>query len=170
MLRVGQTHRVNLMTDDRMFDPRLVVDANRSFSWIFRAFEAFKRDPNQRIGDLLAPHIHVDHCDLINPGLVLAACYVYFVYPRETALNALPLDGMDVAPFHLSREVEPHELLRRLRNALSHGRFSIDDEGVFSFQDHRQDGTDALSLRIHFADLGMFVDAFAKRAVHQFLR
>ncbi len=153
------------MTEDREFDPRLLTDANRSLSWIFRCFDAFKRNPGQRIGDLITPHITAGRCDLINPGLVLAACYIYFVYPREATIGLIDVAGLDVSSFVLSRSVTSSELLRRLRNSLSHARFSIDAQGFFTFRDQRPDGTDVFSARIHFAALGTFVDSFGERAI-----
>ena len=152
------------MAEDRDFDPRLVVEANRSLSFIFRAFDAFKMNPGLSIGAIIGPHIRGNRCDLINPGLVLAACYIYFVYPRE-ALGPIDLSGIDLSPFDLSEPAAAHEVLRRLRNSLSHGRFSINDEGFFMFRDQRSDGTDAFAIRVHF--LGKFVDDFGERASRQ---
>lgn len=157
------------MAEEREFDPRLVMDANRSFSFIFRSFDAFRTSPDQTIGALMAPHVKGAGCDLINPGLVLAACYIYFVYPREATIASISLNGLDLASF-APRPSDPRELLRRLRNSLSHGRFSIDADGFFMFRDQRPDGTDVFSTRIHFTQLGQFVDTFGELAVKHFGR
>jgi len=112
-----------------------VRDANRSFSFIFESFAAFRKEPGLSIGAIISPHSEGAGCDPINPGLVLAACYIYFVYPRETAFRAIDVTEDDLRSFHLSEPVAPDEVLRGLRNCLSHGRFSIDDEGTFTFCD-----------------------------------
>jgi hypothetical protein len=148
------------MAEMREFDPRLVMEANRSLSFIFRAFDAFKANPALSVGTIIGPHISGNRCDLINPGLVLAA-------PRETAFDVIDLDGIDLSSFDPAPP-EAHRMLRRLRNPLSHGRFSIDDLGIFTFRDHKPDGADPFVLRVHFADLGTFVDSFGRRAIEAF--
>src|ERR1035438_9805415 len=105
------------------------MEANRSFSFIFRAFDAFKANPALSVGTIISSHISGNRCDLINPGLVLAACYIYFVYPRETAFDVINFDGIDLSSFEPAPP-EAHRMLRRLRNSLSHGRFSINDLGI----------------------------------------
>jgi len=155
------------MAQKRSFDPRLVIDANRSFSFIFRSFEAFRTKPDLSVGSMIRPHISGGHCDLINPGLVLAACYIYFVYPRE-AIESIDLSGIDLSSFRISPQIGPNEVLRRLRNSLSHGRFEIDEAGIFTFREHKADGTDLSVVQVHFADLGTFVDAFGRRACDKF--
>jgi hypothetical protein len=99
--------------------------------------------------------------------LALAACYIYFVYPRETAFDVINLEGIDLSSFDPAPP-EAHGMLRRLRNSLSHGRFSIDDLGIFTFRDHKPDGADPFAVRVHFADLGTFVDLFGRRAIEAF--
>lgn len=99
-------------------------------------------------------------CNLINPGLVLAACYVYFIYPREAMVGNVTVSESDLRSFRVSENAEPSQVLRRLRNSLSHGDFSIDDAGIFTFCDR-----ESFEIRVHFVDLGTFVDAFGRRMV-----
>ena len=150
------------MDNARRFDPRLLFDANRSFSWIFKCRNLFVARRNTNLRHLLAPHMHGDACDLINPGLVLAACYIYFVYPKETALMGVDLSTLDTSGFKLSSQIAPLDLIRRIRNSLSHGRFEIDDGGFFTLRDRSTSGTDLFETRIHFSSLGEFAEQFAK--------
>lgn len=108
----------------------------------------------------MGPHVQNGLCNLINPGLVLAACYIYFIYPREAAVGAVTVREEDLRLFRVSERAEPSQVLRRLRNSLSHGDFSIDDAGHFTFRDRG-----SFEIRVHFADLGTFVDAFGRRMV-----
>jgi HEPN pEK499 p136 len=156
------------MNDKSNFDPRLILAANRSFGWIFKCHSLY--DPNQddRLRDLLAPHIHDNGCDLINPGLVLAACYIYFVYPRETVLEKIDLSLLDSSAFKPSKNIATLDLIRRIRNSLSHGRFEIDDKGMFVLRDNNPKGTDPFETEIHYSDLGEFAEEFAKLAIKSF--
>jgi hypothetical protein len=159
---------IEIMDNARRFDPRLLIDANRSFSWIFKCRNVFVARRNDSLRRLLAPHMHGDACDLINPGLVLAACYIYFVYPKETALMGVDLSTLDTSGFKLSSQVTPVELIRRIRNSLSHGRFEIDDRGVFTLRDRSASGTDLFETQIHFSSLGEFAEQFAKLILKSF--
>jgi hypothetical protein len=156
------------MNNKSSFDPRLMLEANRSFGWIFKCFGLYPGNPDAKLQDLLAPHIRGNKCDLINPGLVLAACYIYFVYPRETALDRIDLSSLDLSAFQLSENITTHELIRRIRNALSHGRFEIDASGVFALRDDNPRGTNPFETKIHFTDLGEFAEQFAKLAINSF--
>ena len=156
------------MNDKSNFDPRLILAANRSFGWIFKCHSLYDSDQDDRLRDLLAPHIHGKACDLINPGLVLAACYIYFVYPRETAIKMIDLSLLDSSAFKLSKNITTHKLVRRIRNSLSHGRFEINDRGIFVLSDNNLEGTDPFETEIHFTDLGEFAEEFAKLAIKSF--
>jgi hypothetical protein len=150
------------MDSTRRFDPRLLFEANRTFGWIFKCRSAYVARRNTSLRDLLGPHMHGEACDLINPGLVLAACYIYFVYPKETALMGVDLSSLNTSGFKLAEEIAPVELVRRIRNSLSHGRFEIDDEGFFTLRDHSATGTNSFETKIHFSQLGEFAEQFAK--------
>lgn len=156
------------MDTERRFDPRLLFEANRSFGWIFKCRSLYVKHRDTSLRALLAPHMHGDACDLINPGLVLAACYIYFVYPRETALEEVDLSSLDTSGFELAEQIAPLDLIRRIRNSLSHGRFEIDDKGVFTLRDHSASGTNLFMTKIHFARLGEFAEQFAKLVLNSF--
>jgi hypothetical protein len=149
----------------KQFDRRLVFAANSSFSWIFECVSIFNSGDRSSIREKLAPHMHGNACDLINPGLVLAACYIYFVYPKETAIEHVNLSQLDISKFTLSSPITPSNLVRRLRNSLSHGRFEIDDKGIFTFFDQQKSGLVDFEAKIHFGSLGEFVQEFAEVAL-----
>ena len=156
------------MDTARRFDPRLLFEANRSFGWISKCRSIYVAGRNVSLRDLLAPHMHGEACDLINPGTVLAACYIYFVYPKETASEGIDLSSLDTSGFRLSAEIKPLDLIRRIRNSLSHGRFEIDDGGVFTLRDQSASGTKPFETRIHFSHLGEFAEQFAMLILKSF--
>ena len=152
------------------FNAELLIAANRSLHWIFQSFDAYQKRPGTTIGEALAPHVKGSSCELINPGLVLAAAYIYFLYPKETAIHRLNLDSLDTSAFRLDHPMPTKDLLRRLRNSLAHGRFEINDSGRFEFQDQRHDGSDAFRAWIDLRDFGDFVDNFGRLAAGQLAR
>ena len=90
------------------FNAELLIAANRSLHWIFQSFDAYQKRPGTTIGEALAPHVKGSSCELINPGLVLAAAYIYFLYPKETAIHRLNLDSLDTSAFRLDYGSETH--------------------------------------------------------------
>jgi len=148
------------------FDPRLVLDANRSFWWIFHSAEIARSSPTSEVGRLLMSNMHDGKCDLINPGLALAAAYIYFVYPKEMLLGQVDLTGVDVSCFQPSLQAQL--LIRRLRNSLAHGRFRIDNDGRMTFEDIGTQGQDPFTTAVYWAAFGMFVQEYGRRAVRLF--
>lgn len=149
------------------FNPNLVCAANRSFGWIFHSFELFSKSPEQTIGSALAPYVIDGRCTLINPGLVLAAAYIYFLYPKEVTMERMNLNSLSTEAFELEEPISTEDLLRRLRNSLAHGRFDISDSGRFDFRDQRPNGSDPFRTCIGFEALGDFVEKFGRLAVGQ---
>lgn len=60
------------------------------------------------------------------------------------------------------------DLIRRIRNSLSHGRFEIDDGGVFTLRDQSASGTNPFETQIHFSRLGEFAEQFGKLILKSF--
>jgi hypothetical protein len=165
---VGQCD-LKSMSDQNSFNPALMFAANNSFNWIFKCHQSYNSNQDSKLRDLIAPHMFDGKCDLINPGLVLAACYIYFVYPRE-ALQDIDLSSLDVSSFKVSKIITPSELIRRIRNALSHGNYEIDDDGTFRLRDNNPKETNPFEATIHFTQLGEFADQFAKLALNWFFQ
>ena len=107
------------------------------------------------------------NCLLINNGLALAMAYVYLVYPHETVLNFPEVEDLDWTVFRTCPEVRAPQLVKRLRNALAHGRYELQLDGKFYFHDMKANGTDRFEAEVNWADFGQLMIQFGGMvAVH----
>jgi hypothetical protein len=151
----------------KTFQVDLVMGANRSMYWIFESFDEFKRNPDQPLKTLFSKYVHNGQCTLINPGIVLALAYVYFVYPHQSILEQLDLSKLRFDSFNTEESLTNNDLLRHLRNSLAHSRYWIDEFGVFHFTDVSKNGRPNFSSTIHGAEFGHFVQDFGRLVVEQ---
>ena len=111
---------------------------------------------------------------LINQAVFLQMAYVCLVWlwegvkleKKESSLTNTLFDGEfnlpAVSVWEGQRKHEASEVLRLLRNAISHGRVHV-SEGNFRFEDQKPDGSDKAALTISWAYLGQLCE----RVIHK---
>jgi hypothetical protein len=146
-------------------DWNLVTQAQISINWLFECVG------NQNSGVAQALHSfkerHED-CNLINPGILMAIAYITFVYPRETAINKIDVNRLDFSNFKLeSTTLKPKDIIRRLRNAIAHGDFSVSPQAEITFKDNCRCGKDPFETKISCGHFGSFIQAFSAESKKQ---
>lgn len=105
----------------------------------------------------LSPH----SLSIMNPAYFISLLYCLIVVPRELWLKRIPTPRsiadlnkdsvLNLFSIQTKEQKSVFELLRHLRNALAHVRFSIDEHGGFTFWDQKEDQSE-----IHFkADISL---------------
>jgi hypothetical protein len=87
--------------------------------------------------------------DILNPAYVVSLLYCILVVPHEVWLKKpeenviqMALGGFSPEKYFVLRDVSPtdrnaYHFLRRLRNAIAHARFTIEDDWTFEFEDQK---------------------------------
>jgi len=104
----------------------------------------------------------------LNVGTLLMASYILFVYPQQTAFEAIDLAKIDTSGFKVHYGTPARDKRRfcsRIRNSLSHGRFWVEvEKKQIRFRDHRVvkgfNDADEFAATISITDLGEFINRF----------
>jgi hypothetical protein len=122
---------------------------------------------------------------LVNPGIMLAFSYSYFVFGQENGY----LDTFSLSPFletiavcypsfdSMSPTDQSTHLKRRLRNSIAHCRYEVQirtDDGAihrdgdvwFVFQDSRPNGDDAIQFEMSLPTFGNIVESAGKHCAN----
>ncbi len=153
------------MINQHETDWNLVTQAQISISWLFQSTKT--NDQNVQ-GALKAFTEEHEGCDIINPGILMAYAYICFVYPRETAIKSIDDKRLDFSKFNITIG-QNKDVLRRLRNSIAHGRFSISSDAKITFTDNRKDGKDPFCAEISCGDLGSFVQSLCYEIKRRYL-
>lgn len=141
------------MPDDT--DWNLVVQAQIAIGWIFNS--ATSVDPNLK-ASVASYRKKNENCELVNPGLLMSYAYIVFVYPRETAISGIDEANLDFSAFNVSAG---DVTIRRIRNAIAHGRFSFSSDAQLTLRDNNRNKTDPFEASISAGDFGNFIQSFA---------
>jgi hypothetical protein len=100
------------------------------------------------------------------------ASYLYFVYVKENDHNKLDYNTIDTKDFKIVTSDKPvnninsKEVCRRVRNAISHGSFIVDNE-LITLEDNNSSQTDHIKLEINIVKFGEFISNFANEVHSQ---
>jgi hypothetical protein len=108
---------------------------------------------------------------ILNVGVLMMACYIYFVYLREGELATFDFNKVDVSNFKINFQQRKHntakKICRRLRNSIAHSKFTVDHENnLIIFSDDKQ-GQDRIEFQSGIVELGIFIDNFVKEVYIQ---
>lgn len=105
----------------------------------------------------------------INVGTLMMASYLMFVYPRERELEELPYDNIDIAAFNqtIGAIEDKVAFIRKLRNALAHGRWRVINETI-EFQNASR-GEVNWEAAVHPLEFGEFLNQFYRKAMFKAL-
>lgn len=137
----------------------------------------FDQNQDRAVQDLINQCSELDgfhsRPSLMNQAAFLQMAYVCFVWLWESAKQHGSKDSLveqlfshDVplptrSQWNGTRDLSPKEVLRLIRNALSHGRVETTDTD-FIFEDQRPDGTDRSRLIVPW----QFVGKLCERVIH----
>ncbi|WP_305453657.1 HEPN family nuclease [Bacillus mycoides] len=148
-------------------DLSFMVQGNISLLWIQECFKPDNQD--RKLKDVLSEFITInDNINLYNnPGMLLMASYLFFVYAKEKDFIGRDYSFADTSKFEvLECEKEKRNsnyICRRIRNALAHSRVHIGENGLITFEDFKPEGTkrlDYFKCTISYTDFGNFISAF----------
>lgn len=96
----------------------------------------------------------------MNIGTMMMASYLMFVYPRQRELDSLPYQHISIDRFAQGEEAatDKKTFIRRLRNALAHGRWDVEADRI-CFKDRRW------SASVSAEDFGAFLKQFLQKAL-----
>ena len=112
---------------------------------------------------------------LLNQGVILTSLYGLIVYPKEIFFNnipATPIENLKEEKWgKISIEKCPQEdknlrgIIRRIRNSLSHARFTIYENLNFTFEDGKCKDNTIIVFRID--DLQKFIVSFIEGCIKE---
>lgn len=146
-----------------MTDWKLVNDAVLAVEWIAETNNL--ENANKKIFDLWMEKFHPKYPGerLFNNGVLMMASYLLFVYIQEKEYKNFDYTKINTEDFKIEKEEKGHnsskKLCRRLRNAVSHGRFSFEDSTMV-FEDFERNGTNYIRFSIETIRFGEFISNF----------
>jgi len=138
-----------------------VKQFNLSISWIFESFKIAQNNPNTTVSEAFSKYIKEDRTILINHGLLLAACYMYFLLPKEKKVEDINIDSKLFKTSYTKKNIA-----RRLRNSIAHGRIKIEENGDIVFEDNNKQKTDPFEVKISPLNLSKLIEEVGKEYVN----
>lgn len=140
-------------------DWNLLTQAQISIGWLLES----AKNENASLTEYRRQN---ENCEILNPGILMAYAYIAFVYPKETALNAVDVNDLNFSKFTIEpdKTLKPKDIVRRLRNSIAHGRFTVSPNAEITFEDNCRCGKDPFRARISCGDFGHFVQCFCGKA------
>lgn len=117
--------------------------------------------------------VYAEHCAnnwpherLLNPGVLMMASYLLFVYPQQADFDNIDYSEIDVSDFKIIAQQNNHSNTKRfcsrLRNSITHARFTVNESTkMINFIDFNQAGQNRIEFEIGFVEFGLFIDKFA---------
>ncbi|MFM7024236.1 MAG: HEPN family nuclease [Flavobacteriales bacterium] len=107
---------------------------------------------------------------LFNTGLLMMASYMLFVYPKESELNNIDYQNIDISDFTITQQDNnnnstPQALCRRLRNAVAHANYIVANDAI-TFHDHNN-GSNNITFTIGTVKFGEFIHKFMQEVYTQ---
>lgn len=136
------------------FHPVLCALLNSSIKWIEKTVDRKNRDKTIReiANDNIIELDQLNQSNPFNPALLIAAAY-FFLYPKESGEKySIATSAFTVL------EGKNENLLRRLRNSLSHGNYTFRGKNIIEFTDSKKDGNDFIRFHIDFKQFGQFLN------------
>jgi hypothetical protein len=109
---------------------------------------------------------------LFNTGVLMMSAYLFFVYPQQADFDKIDYNAIDISKFNIIHNEKPvksnYDFCRRIRNSISHARFSINNEtDTINFKDETTVGTNKIEFDINIVDFGTFVTDFSQIVYQQ---
>jgi len=146
----------------------LIVQGNISLLWCQWSMQPENSDKS--VGQLLREfHTQYSNVAPLNIGSLLMASYILFVYPQQAEYNNVDFSRIDFTGFQIHEGTptsEPITFCRRIRNGLTHGRFTLNEDHI-ELTDKKQDGSDPFRATISFTAFGDFINAFMSEVKNQ---
>jgi len=104
-----------------------------------------------------------------NPGLLLMASYILFVYPQQAEFEAINFLRIDTDKFIVHQgtpNTDKKRFCSRIRNGLTHARFTVNGDQI-ELCDKKKDGTDQFRSTISVGDFGNFINGFMHEVKNQ---
>ncbi|HMQ03801.1 MAG TPA: hypothetical protein PKD26_07785 [Pyrinomonadaceae bacterium] len=149
-------------------DWSLIVQGNISLLWIQ---ETLNRKDKKVEEILIDFRNRYEGLDPLNPGLLMMASYLLFVYPQQAEFEALDFSRIKTGDFEVKEGTSTADARRfcsRIRNSLTHARFELIDERI-EFRDERS-GNDLFHATVEISKFGEFVNDFFFEAIRQHFR
>jgi hypothetical protein len=137
-----------------------VSQFNYSLSWIFQSFDIYNKSPETTIRDAFSNYVKDGKCILINHGLLIAACYLYFLYPKEKGMENIYIDSNK-----FNSNYAKNDFVRRIRNALAHGGIKIESDGSICFTDNNKKKSDPFEAKISPIALSDLIEEIGKKYI-----
>jgi hypothetical protein len=97
---------------------------------------------------------------MFNEGILLSYAYMTLVLPKETVFKNLCINSIDTTKFQINKDTynKKNDLVRHIRNALSHGNITIKNIDILTFWDSNVMNSDEeFEADIKFNDFGTFL-------------
>tara|TARA_B100000609_G_C16941468_1_gene294353 strand:- start:112 stop:570 length:459 start_codon:yes stop_codon:yes gene_type:complete len=145
-------------------DWNLVVQAQIAIEWIFKSQSS--KDIYLRTA-VAKYREENENCELVNPGLLMAYAYIVFVYPRETIIKEIDEGKLDFSDFDV---LVGHISVRRIRNAIAHGRFSFSKKAILTLTDNNRKRNNPFKASISAGKFGIFLQSFVNLAKYTYFQ
>ncbi|MFA4943248.1 MAG: hypothetical protein WC789_00930 [Lentisphaeria bacterium] len=146
---------------DKDFYPMLLSLMNTTIEWVAITADESNLDKTTRdLRDNNNFNLHGDNeRNPFTPALLIAASYIYFLYPHESSKSERLSDDY-FNDFEIIQG-EKKNMAGRLRNSLSHGRFKFCADNIIEFSDENVNSKDKnknqIVFRIGFIKFGKFI-------------
>ena len=97
----------------------------------------------------------------------MAYAYIVFVYPRETIIKEIDEGKLDFSDFDV---LVGHISVRRIRNAIAHGRFSFSKKAILTLTDNNRKRNNPFKASISAGKFGIFLQSFVNLAKYTYFQ
>lgn len=161
----------------------IIAQVRLNLAFLTAFIQAVKFNPNQKIKDFF-DKFHEDikwdkkdeRYSLLNQGIILTSLYGLIVYPKEKffgKIPKIPIQSLNINEWgKISIYNCPHNdrnlknMIRRIRNSLSHGRVTIDQNLNFIFVDGKDESAVDFQINISIRDLQKFIEKFNRGCIN----
>ena len=151
-----------------MTDWNLIIQGNISLIWLQKCLE--NENNNIPLDKLLKDYKeNNENIQLINPGVLMMAAYLLFLYPKESEIIKSDYNDIDFNIFKVhikgvkrTEESEKQYFTRRIRNSIAHSSWHIQGNNiVFKDENYKnQKNKNEFSIEIELPKFGEFINSF----------
>lgn len=149
-----------------MTDWNLIIEGNLSLLWIQETLNPINK--NKTIDEVLKEFkVRNKNIDPLNVGTLFMATYLLFLYPRESEFKNIDINSIDISGFEIkiqgskpNNESDNEYLIRRIRNSIAHGNFTIEHNLIIRFEDNNMQNSNPFVTEILLSKFGSFINDF----------
>jgi len=108
-----------------------------------------------------------ENIEPLNVGTLFIATYLLFLYPRESEFKNIDINSIDISGFEIKtqgsktyNESDNEYLIRRIRNSIAHGNFTIGQNLIIRFEDDNKQNSNPFATEILLSKFGSFINDF----------